>query len=887
MTNLINKYYSDNIEIAQKDIESNSINFYSLQKLLCGLSCQEISNEIRNKTCSEIAKDDCDKKISQTINFDILNFFLLTKALLSKEDNNFQIVIPDKYFKDEFFSPVLLATTIIKYQQNIDYYNNNNYSHKSIKVGDVFYLPKKQRLCYLKQIGDNVLYFDFVSKNKKEENSNISITIQANQLSKLHKLRNINDFVYNGQSGKHLNDYLNFYNSLLKDYNALVVFKRKTIIIAEQSITNSLKEKVYLPFRYNLVKNDNVPVEPLIEIFNSYQQAHDYLKENDNVDEVIIVGYQKYQNILGDLINDQNSGRFKKIILVGSKKVDDDNFKFWQWTNKEIRLLTNTETFGSLEVRNLKNEQIVDLQNQLNGFKQKLIHIGISENEAKSIVNYYINFFNRQFTFDKEATYKYLVSNFDDQENDLYIAFQNINKPSEKLRFKDELLEIIKNFIDCFISGKLNHLDNFRQIDKKYYVISENRQVESLNNYLKNNRLNIEVISNKALEQIVSSNNFSKNEKKKNVFILPYIFFKYGNPLWYYHLYNKILEFGNVVLLNYQPIENDRNEMFKMLYEKQENYRLNHADRLWFVNISYPLQGIVDKETEDVIKTFDSISTKQNEEAKEYRKAQQKKLKNYFIDRFKIKSDFNNKFTENEITGIDDNENNTSTNSNEPISKEKFKITFKDTTFIEAGEYEKFPVLIGGQYNLKYVKDLTLNCQIIADWDINLREILKLLKKHFPSEIEEITNASSLWQKWLISLYDYYKIKFSEIEAFNKLFSKLNLAIQKPTLQKWLLGKEEFFFPRSNQDLQNIIDLKLSLTPENNEENIKKKETLKISAENIKKGSTSLIHKLKRELNLYICTHEKSEILSKLDDVNLSKLLKNKEIKTVQQIHKI
>ncbi len=300
-------------------------------------------NTIFNNSEKELAelKIDIDKlkKIfnnSKTEKFDLFNFFLIKKAILSKNTDNFQILIPDKYFKDDFLSPVLLATSLLKYKQNIEYYQKQDYNHKEINRGDVFYLSKKKRLCKCIQTNEDNYGFDLVNKSKKEINAETLITIKKEQLTRLHKLRNIQNFNYNGQSRKHLEKYLSFYQEIISEYEALVTFNKKTIIIAEYSITQSLTENKNLPFRYNLERNDNVPIKPLIEIFNSYEQAREYLKENENTDEVIVIGYQKYQNNIGDLQNDQNRGRFKKLILIGSKKIDTDNFKFWQWTNNEI-----------------------------------------------------------------------------------------------------------------------------------------------------------------------------------------------------------------------------------------------------------------------------------------------------------------------------------------------------------------------------------------------------------------------------------------------------------------------------------------------------------------------------------------------------------------------
>ena len=844
-----------------------------------------------------------------TENFDLFNFLLLTKAILSEHENNFQILIPDKYFKDDFLSPVLLATSIIKYKQNIEYYQEQNYQHKEIKINDVFYLSKKKRLCKCIQKNGNNYTFGFVNTNKKEEEAKTLITINKEQLSRLHKLRNIEKFDYNGQSKKHLEEYLKFYQNTLENYEALVTFKKKTVIIAEQSIVNSLSNQKNLPFRYNLEQNDKVPVKPLIEIFNSYQQAREYLKENENTDEVIVIGYQKYQNCIGDLQNDQNKGRFEKLILIGSKKIDDESFKFWQWTNKEIINLTERQITGKFTTKSILSDSLIIFKNELNKFQKELNEIGVKNNEAQSIINYFINLFSRQLIIDKDNILQYINSIFEDPENDLYVAINVAGKPEEKENFKNKLVTIINRFLGNFQSQKLDFLGQQKQIDKNYYVISEKRQLEEIKNYCDGNKLSTIPITSKNVEAIVSNCDISQTEKdaafifhnssnekivfrfskrqiKRNVFIIPYIFFKYENPLWYYHLYNKVTEFGDVYYLNYENIEDERTKMFETLYKKQETYRLKHKDRFWFANIEFPETEILDKETEEIISSFDTVNSEQDEERNEIRINKRRKFKQYFTDNFKIKSDFNRKSSEKDITDID---NNNAENNADPISKEKYKIVLSNDETLEVGEYEKFAIKKEKDYNLIFVKNLATMNEIIKDWNLNLRETLKILGSYtsFVTEIDEINKTSKLWQKWLNGLFANYKRKRSETDALGKLHERLKLSVSIQTMENWLNNKEDNFFPRSNNDLQAIIDLKLFLTPANNEINIAKKEDYKQQAENIKKGSTSLLYEIKRELTIYVCNKEKGKVLSVLNQNHLSQLLRKKEIATIQNIQKL
>jgi len=86
---------------------------------------------------------------------------------------------------------------------------------------------------------------------------------------------------------------------------------------------------------------------------------------------------------------------------------------------------------------------------------------------------------------------------------------------------------------------------------------------------------------------------------------------------------------------------------------------------------------------------------------------------------------------------------------------------------------------------------------------------------------------------------------------------------------------------------QKIIDLKLALTPENNPENIAKKEKYKELANNIKQGSTALLYRIKKESTYFICNNSKGSVLNELDDTDLKNLLTKKKFNRIKNINKL
>ncbi|MEL6944076.1 MAG: hypothetical protein AAFO82_15560, partial [Bacteroidota bacterium] len=263
--------------------------------------------------------------------FNLFNFFLLCKCIESDEEFNFQILIPDKYYKEYLLSTLLLSLSIIKYKQNISIpHNSKLYSEPS--KNDVYYTSN--RICQVERIADEQCVLTY--KNPSNSEIDTEILESKNKLSSTHKLRK--EFTYNRNTLKYLQEYIKFYKTYIDGYKFLTSFQQKTVIISSSSIL-SQEQKLFLPFVYQGEKADSIPVTPLIQVFNKYEEARNYLKANNDIQEVIVIGYEKYQKLFGQILNDKNSGLFNKLILIGSKKVKDSSFKFWQWTQKEINSL--------------------------------------------------------------------------------------------------------------------------------------------------------------------------------------------------------------------------------------------------------------------------------------------------------------------------------------------------------------------------------------------------------------------------------------------------------------------------------------------------------------------------------------------------------------------
>lgn len=803
--------------------------------------------------------------------FNLCNLYFLNLMCSENDQELFQILIPDKYYKGQLMDSVLESISIIKYLSNM----NTDDTNFDFKKGDVYDM-RGYGFLSLTNISEDNLFFEPVLKTKQERLNPTKIRYSRKEVSNKSKLRNINDFRYTNRSKDYLQKYYDFYKTLINNPTKVTAFRSKVVIITSLQILNN-ENKLFLPFRYNLEKSDTLPVEPLIEVFNSYDQARGYLKTTeDRVEELMFIGYQKYQNVLGQVLNDKNKGFFKKLIIIGSKKVNDNSFKFWQWTNKEIQVLSNNnQAERKIETQLVYSNQLIQLKNDLETLKSDLQNHDILIEDIEQLNSYFLNLFFQQLSKSPNDLYEYIKYLFD-EENELEEILANLDF-SDRQRFKERYLTIIKKSLDNFDNGKLEAIRNLKQTDKFYKIVVSKRHKAGIEDLIKQlGYKKHEVLTTRQLEKIVEDG--TTFNPLKTVFIIPYVRFKYDNPLSYYHLYNKIRVYGEVIFLCYSELEEARLMMFKSFYKKQELYRLKQRDRKWFVGFEYESEEKLNEEESQILDTINSIETNTDNDI-----IKKRQHRTYFRDRYKALGEFSSKIN---FDG-DDNEFHSITNlnsirDNNLTSRFKYEINLKKSINIEVKDIDFWAKKEGGNYCLKRTYELAVNDTIILDWNIDLKSILKTLKnyKEFRREIREIEKAGKLWQDWLKGLLRNYMRKRSEADAKAHLYKQLNLSVQQPTFEKWLISKDTFLFPRSNSDLENIINLKRTLSPN--------KEEIDEQREQLKKGSTSLLYQLKRELTLWICDDKADiKILNKLKPDEVKKLITKKQLDQIKNITRL
>jgi len=696
---------------------TNSLSDY--QENVLKLIKQKLSDSFSIDNLSETLND-------KYRNIHLINFYLLYKSIHKSSD--VQILTPDKYYTSDFLSKLVLSITLIKYQS----IQNERVPVKSVQVGDVFFAGK--RLCKVTRIIDNSCHLEPVIEKKADKQNPFLIKKELQKLDERRRLRNIKEFQYKSTSNRNLKDYTNFFENHIKDFSYLTSFSRKTVIIASGKISKQ-EQKAFLPIKNERGNLDHLPINPLVEVFNTYSSARTYLKNNrGKIDEVIAIGYRQYKSF-GNMLNDKNDGLFSKLILIGSRKVKDEGLKYWQWTHKEIKSSLGRDIWnGEIYPKPIDNSEFISFKKSLEDFKLKLVGLGIDEKEIELINRYFITLFSQQLTEDNEELEKYINDLFND-ENDFDNAIYNLQ---EKQAIKTEYIELIKKFNSNFKSEKLAKLKSL-QFDKKPYVITPRK---TLYDYLKNE---IEGGANRKTTVCKNSDIgtlLTKNENNippnKTIFVVPHIRFHYDYPLRYFHLYNRMCELGHVQLLCYEGIDENRIELFRILYEKMELYKLKHTDRNWFIDVMYNDNKFLKKEEEDIISNFDTDSVTEGETEKTL-----ERIKDYIKVHFNIIETLKKPKIEKE-------KKTDNASSVQRHSKQNYRITFNGGHTKVYGEFQKLPFQeTTRKYILSEVVDLKHNDKVIYDWKITLKEVISILKSHedFKEEIRDIKKAGRLWKE--------------------------------------------------------------------------------------------------------------------------------------------
>lgn len=570
-----------------------------------------IFSEIQEKYSVEINLREADfEKYSV---FDFVNFHLIYQYILEDTSNkkDFFISIPEDEYRENFFASIFHSIVLIKLYQNFFNYES---SLPTLKTGDLIYKKhnKKHRIFIVKDIYEEQIKINFRFP-KRNEIGIYDFFFYNQNFTKLNP-----NLVDNKNTVKNIDFYREFLTSTFNDkFPFITDFKNRTLVIAEKSF---FKESKFLPIRYTnkngKISNDLPFFSYLVECCNDFDTAQNFfLKENQQFDEIIIIGDTKYRNSFEFVLQEKYRDKYKNIIVIGTEKPNSENqFLEWWWSNDEVKLasneipnkiikvkLNNTNLYSSFldltqEIKKIKDESKVNLTFILKYTNFFLRMILVNTNLSKGIFQEYLDRLNQYF----------LSEVFSEELNNLFYT-NDIYNPEIIKNYTKRIFDVFAKISNALENENLkwNYIKQKvkENQDKTFYLIIEKKNYDAVYNQIKNVRINnISLISDKRIDNTKLYLDKWLNDERQNshnrVVIIPYL-----NNL---ELYEKIKSIkGSCEVLCYENLDEISFDNVEQTYQNQEKTKLNHKDRLVFFKTNFTHSTDLKKRELDDVFSFD------------------------------------------------------------------------------------------------------------------------------------------------------------------------------------------------------------------------------------------------------------------------------------------
>lgn len=545
--------------------------------------------------------------------FDFANFHLIYQYIINDKSNkkDFFISIPEDEYRENFFASIFHSIVLIKLYQNFFNYES---SLPNLCKGDLIYKKhnREHRIFTVRDTYEGRIKINFRFPKKNEIGTNDFFFDRLN-FTKLNP-----NLVDNKNAAKNVDAYREFLTSTFSDnFPFITDFKNRTLVIAEKSF---FKESKFLPIRYTnkngKISNDLPFFSYLVECCNDFNSAQNFLlSENQQFDEIIIIGDSKYRNSFDFILQEKYRDKYKNVILIGTEKPNSENqFLEWWWSNDEVKIanretpnetvkvtLKNSELYSlfeelTTEVQKIKEESKVNLAFLLKYTNFFLRMILVNTNLTKGIFQEYLDRLNRYF----------LSEAFSEELNNLFYA-NDIYNP-------DTIKDYTKRFFDLFakISTALENKNlKWNYIKQKtkgnqtktFYLIVEKKNYDAISHQIQNERIsNIRLISDRRIDNsklyLDKWLNDEQQNSQKRIVIIPYL-----NNL---ESYSKIKSIkGSCEILCYENLDEISFDNVEQTYQNQEKTKLNHKDRLEFFKTNFIHSTELKKRVLDDIFSFD------------------------------------------------------------------------------------------------------------------------------------------------------------------------------------------------------------------------------------------------------------------------------------------
>jgi len=387
--------------------------------------------------------------------FDKVNFYLIDKAL--NKNQNLHIKTIQKNEKSNFYVPIVISTAISLFFKN---YCDTDIVYK---VGDV--LQKSGRRY-------KITGFDNGKYNLEFKISGTKSVAECNE-QQIKKYDIVKGHVADRRVKVRLDSYKKLFKGIFGADNFPTNFKHKTAIILdwndfqtelrEQNCTDLdlLKSIPIQRINKNGGEYDcSLPIDPMIYLVPNYYVFQDYVKDNYNIDSLILIGKNKYDSEHFEALeNDIYNEEIKKAIIVGKENIQDNTESFikWNWTQPEISYL--------------KEEPIAKIKSEY-----------VADNDFLSAINEFYDYINKF-----EIEYSAKLSDLKRFKKLLY----NLILPNENSRFlnyvdwvHDLMQKETENSLkDVLVSQNKNYFEQLQEIEcliNKIFASFTNKKREVL-----------------------------------------------------------------------------------------------------------------------------------------------------------------------------------------------------------------------------------------------------------------------------------------------------------------------------------------------------------------------------------------------------------------------
>jgi len=570
-----------------------------------------IFSEIEGKYLGEKTLREAD--IEKYSVFDFVNFHLIYQYILddNSNKNDFFISIPEDEYRENFFASIFHSIVLIKLYQNFFNYEK---TFPILNNGDLIYKKyrKEHRIFKVRSYYDGKVLVNYKFQ-KKNEIGISDFLFDKENFTKLNP-----NLVDNKNTVKNVDSYREFLTSTFNDkFPFITDFKNRSLVIAEKSF---FKESKFLPIRYTnkngKISNDLPFFSYLVECCNDFDTAQNFfLNENQQFDEIIIIGDTKYRNSFEFVLQEKYRDKYKNIIVIGTEKPNSENqFLEWWWSNDEVKIasketpnktikvkLNNTNLYSlflelTQEIQKIKDESKVNLTFILKYTNFFLRMILVNTNLSKGIFQEYLDRLNRYF----------LSEVFSEELNNFFYT-NDIYNPEIIKDYTTRIFDVFAKISNALENENLkwNYIKQKVKENqgKTFYLIIEKKNHDAVSNQIKYERINnIRLISDKRIDNTKLYLDKWLNDERQNshnrVVIIPYL-----NNL---ELYEKIKSIkGSCEVLCYENLDEISFDNVEQTYQNQEKTKLNHKDRLVFFKTNFTHSTELKKRELDDVFSFD------------------------------------------------------------------------------------------------------------------------------------------------------------------------------------------------------------------------------------------------------------------------------------------